>query len=60
MGDEWDPEQGHAQHRRDHQLQRAGKGFQNRVELFEKQACDNTKDGIINDQQENQGLVDRL
>ena len=60
VGGEWDPEQGPAQQSRDHQLQRAGEGVQNRVELFEKQACDNTKDGIINDQQENQGLVDRL
>ena len=31
VGGEWDPEQGHAQHRRDHQLERAGEGFQNRV-----------------------------
>ena len=47
---ERDPEQGDAQHRRDHQLQRAGEGFQNRVELLEKQACDDAEDGIINDQ----------
>ena len=50
MEGERDPEQGDAQHRRDHQLQRAGEGFQNRVELFEKQACDDAEDRIINDQ----------
>ena len=60
VGGERDPEQGDAQHRRDHKLQGAGEGFQYRVELFEKQACDNAKDGIIDDKQKNQWLVDRL
>ena len=55
---ERDPEQRDTQHRRDHQLQGAGKGLQYRVELLEKQACDDAEDGIINDQQQNKGVAD--
>lgn len=57
---ERDPEQRDTQHRRDHQLQGAGKGLQYRVELLEKQACDDAEDGIINDQQQNIGVADWL
>ena len=55
---ERDAEHRHAQHSRHRQLQCAGKRFQYRVQLLEKQTCHDPKDRVVNYKQQHQRLSD--